>query len=313
MYCENCGKEVSAPAKFCRYCGADTAAGEEAIPSGGETPAIANTDQEANAEQNENADQNEKTAGGKFGNRRTAALFAAAVALAVLVAAGVFIFQRLNENRYIDLVRDISVSPNQKLGELADEILTDSQWDTILASDGERYVNIRGRMSYISGVTVPVTIQYKVTANGEARYHAMQIDGHITLNFDPVALLAGGLDYLTDVLNAVTGNGEAARICSAHTRVLEAVVVMIAGVERVPASCIDIDSEGILYLDGPEYYTRVGSIVGDGRGNYIRAWPSCGETPFAVDDGIVKNTCAHLRSDINITRTYPDAPSLPSV
>ncbi|MDR1322648.1 MAG: zinc ribbon domain-containing protein [Gracilibacteraceae bacterium] len=303
MYCENCGKEVPAQAKFCRYCGADTAvaadaASEEAVPSGGETPP-----------------------GGKLGlSRSAAALFAAAVALAVLIAAGVFIFQRFEENRYIGIVRGISVSPEQKLGELVDEMLPDSQWDTALASDGEHYVNIRGTMSYI-GVSVPVVIQYKVTSSGQARYHSTQIDGQVALNIDPVVLLAQGLDYLTEALNvvtdvfdAVTGNDEAARTCDANTRVLKGMVVMIAAAQGVPAECIDIDSEGILYLDGPEYYTQVGGITGDGPDSYIRAWPSCGGTPFVVDDGIVKNTCAHLRSaDIDITRTYPDAPSLPNV
>lgn len=105
-------------------------------------------------------------------------LLVAAIAYAVSFSSG-------GGDKYVQLVRGgiLDGYPQKTVGEVFDDFLDNPKWESGVSEDGERFVNVKGRILYFDK-EAELAVQFIVDEkNGTFQYNACEIDGAPQNNF----------------------------------------------------------------------------------------------------------------------------------
>jgi hypothetical protein len=101
------------------------------------------------------------------------------IAVVLIIGAVVLNHSSILNSREVNLVRNgtLQAFPDKTVGRAFDDALHNTKWESITASDGNTYVNVKGRAIYI-GREVEVAVQFRVDYDaGAFEIHAFEIDG----------------------------------------------------------------------------------------------------------------------------------------
>lgn len=88
------------------------------------------------------------------------------------------LFLACTESKEVKLIKNGTLYgyQNKTLGKAIEGFFKDPTWEKIVGTDGNTYVNVRGKILY-GDLEVEVILQYLVKSNGTFSFNAMEMDG----------------------------------------------------------------------------------------------------------------------------------------
>ena len=93
-------------------------------------------------------------------------------------------------NLYVAMVRNghLSAYPNETIGSAVDDFIGNLEWETGVTDDGERIVNVRGRVSY-DGAPAEIAIQFILHEDNSLEIWTMKLNGQPLSKLEQVGFL----------------------------------------------------------------------------------------------------------------------------